>query len=66
LKINCITSNWYHASRLIILTQIFSALWFWFSVYRTKQSELSSERTNIPELQTTDINAVSVVFTLIF
>lgn len=47
----------------------FSALWFGFSVCRTKQSELSPETTSdIPELQTIDINAAvsDIVLNLTF
>lgn len=46
----------------------FSALWFGFSICRTKQSEVSSETTSdIPELQTTTNAAVSdIVFNFIF
>lgn len=52
---NCINTN-------------FSALWFGFSICRTKQSELSSETTSgIPELQATpDATVSDIVFNLIF
>lgn len=46
----------------------FFALWFGFSICRTKQSELSSETTSgIHELQaTTDATVSDIVFNLIF